>query len=172
MCISTCMWMLASLRSCVRTTHAERRGRQGGPIAFGGATGGGGAQRGATSAFRPFLRGSCLRFLPCVPGSHPEREAHRLSFLIRASRSMQGSCLRQSVLKDRSFVKEEKQRLCGYPDDQQDAAGRYTQHDERSELMIISPGPGNLQLRQGPPHISEIQKASLRHLSPAGRIRR
>jgi hypothetical protein len=34
-------------------------------------------------------------------------------------------------------LKEEKQRLCGYPDDQQDAAGRYTQHDERSEMMII-----------------------------------
>ena len=26
------------------------------------------------------------------------------------------------------LLKEEKERLCGYPDDQQEAAGRYSQH--------------------------------------------
>jgi hypothetical protein len=34
-------------------------------------------------------------------------------------------------------LKEEKESLCGCPNDQQKAAGRYSQHDERPEMMII-----------------------------------
>jgi hypothetical protein len=35
-------------------------------------------------------------------------------------------------------LKEEKDRLCGYPSYQQKAAGRYSQYDERPEMMNIS----------------------------------
>jgi hypothetical protein len=42
-----------------------------------------------------------------------------------------------AISRDRSFLEEEKDRLCRHPGDQQKAAGRYSQHDERSEMMII-----------------------------------
>jgi hypothetical protein len=34
-------------------------------------------------------------------------------------------------------LKKEEKRLRCYPGDQQKAAGRYSQHDERPEMMII-----------------------------------
>jgi hypothetical protein len=34
-------------------------------------------------------------------------------------------------------LEEKKERLRDYPDDQQKGAGRYSQHDERPEMMIV-----------------------------------
>jgi hypothetical protein len=34
-------------------------------------------------------------------------------------------------------LKKKEECLCGYPGDQQKAAGRYSQDDERPEMMII-----------------------------------
>jgi hypothetical protein len=34
-------------------------------------------------------------------------------------------------------LEEEKERFCGYPDDQQKGAGSDSQHNERPEMMIL-----------------------------------
>ena len=39
--------------------------------------------------------------------------------------------------RDRSLLKEEKERLGCHPCDQQDAAGRDSEHYERSEIVIL-----------------------------------
>ena len=48
-----------------------------------------------------------------------------------------GHVLANWFSRDWSFLKKEEKRLRGYPDDQQEPAGRYSQHDERPEMMIL-----------------------------------
>ena len=60
-----------------------------------------------------------------------------VGFPTRDSRSIQGHASANRFSRDWRLLKEEKDCLCGYPGDQQKAAGRYGQHDERPEMMII-----------------------------------
>ena len=50
------------------------------------------------------------------------------------SRSKQGRAFASRLSRDRSFLKEEKQRLCGYPRYQQEGAGGDSEHQERAEI--------------------------------------
>jgi hypothetical protein len=50
---------------------------------------------------------------------------------------MQGHAFANWSSRHWRLLKEEEEHLCGYPSDQQKAAGRYSQHDERPEMMIL-----------------------------------
>jgi hypothetical protein len=50
---------------------------------------------------------------------------------------MQGHVFANRFSRERSLLEEEKQRLRGHPDDQQESDRHDSQHFERSEMMIV-----------------------------------
>jgi hypothetical protein len=50
---------------------------------------------------------------------------------------MQGHVFANRFSREWSLLEEEKERLRGYPDDQQKGAGCDSQHDERAEMVIV-----------------------------------
>ena len=78
------------------------------------------------------LRGILARLSPSG-----EPAQHRRTFPIRDSRSKQGHAFANRSSRRWRLLEEEKNRLCSSPGYEQKAAGRYSQHDKRPEMMII-----------------------------------
>ena len=72
-------------------------------------------------------------FLEFTPGPAPQ---HR-TFPIRDSHSTQGHAFANRFSRNRRLLEEEKERLRGHPDDQQESDRHDSQHYERPEMMII-----------------------------------